>query len=51
MIPFHITPQGRASIIVTGFSEKMDVSEAVGTYGTESYSTDSGRDRAVLEQQ
>ena len=51
MIPFHITPKGRASIIVTGFSEKMDVSEAVGTYGSESYSTDSGGDRAVLEQQ
>ena len=27
MIPFHVTPQGSASVIVTGYSEKIDLTE------------------------
>ena len=29
MIPFHVTPQGRASVIVTGYSEKIDLTESL----------------------
>ena len=29
MIPFYVTPQGRASIIVTGYSEKIDLTESL----------------------
>lgn len=31
MIPFHVNSQGRPSVIVTGYSEKMEMTEAIST--------------------
>jgi hypothetical protein len=29
MIPFHVNAQGKPSVIVTGYSEKMEMTEAI----------------------
>jgi hypothetical protein len=49
MIPFEVTPQGRPSIIVTGYSEKMEMTESVRERERETY--DQSAARAALEQQ
>lgn len=49
MIPFHVSPQGRPSVIVTGYSEKMEMTESLRDVVPLSF--DSKEVKAALEQQ
>ena len=50
MIPFVVSPQGRPSIIVTGYSEKIEMSESLSGAGI-GMGFDVRDVRAALDQQ